>query len=169
MNWYDNNTKPDKNKSILVMFNADVFMRNEIKKELTTFTGIYMQEDVLDRHYWIFSAEGHVKYIPVYDIKRWMYVEDFVQSTEWEMSKEPFSIICPHCKEQTAVCARAVDIDWVDMPVIKRKGSNSLYFDWDNVDMECDFQYVCENCEQVLARSMDTLHEIVNKHKVTKQ
>lgn len=80
MNWNDNNTKPEKNKPVLVLYNHDIFKNSAVTKELITYTGMYVLEDVLDRHYWMFTSEGCVKYIPVYDIVGWMYVEEFVQS-----------------------------------------------------------------------------------------
>lgn len=164
MNWYDTNEKPERNRDILVLYNKEVLDG----KKPTTYTGIFMGEDVLDRHYWLFTANGSVNYIPVYNIQGWMYTADFIHYSKRFLNKQDVVIHCPYCGQETLVYAQAVDTDWVDMPVVKYKGDVFLHLDWDNIDAQCGFNYICNDCKEVLAQDMESLQEFVNKHKVRK-
>ena len=76
-------------------------------------------------------------------------------------------ITCPHCNKVTTVTASAItgSLEHARAPIVVCGVSPEGYepqnyvlsIDWDKIDMEADFEYLCDECGERVASSLDEL------------
>jgi DNA-directed RNA polymerase subunit RPC12/RpoP len=67
---------------------------------------------------------------------------------------------CPHCKKKTSVTARCVKLHNMETGIVYDEENGIPYLDYENVDIEADWEYVCEKCGKKLANNIDDLMEL---------
>lgn len=74
-------------------------------------------------------------------------------------------IECPHCKEKTNVLANVISFDFINMPVATEAEAKETYLliNWEEAQAECNFNYICENCEGLIAGSLEELEKLLEE------
>ena len=73
------------------------------------------------------------------------------------------TLYCPKCKERQEVQANMIHLDFMKTSVLRFLGfPDHCEIDWENADIEGDFEYICCRCGTKLA---DSLEDIENKLK----
>lgn len=164
MNWKTTESNPERGQRILVLRNAyhNLTGTDEIDAVLETGTykgTVHSSEDV-DR--WIVDCGGdRVLYLRVTDIHGWITERSVIYKGFNVCNKTNCTIMCPHCNELSTIMAEAIDLDWVNMPVLRSTLDDELYLDWDNIDAQCNFHYVCENCSEQLANTLEDVKSLL--------
>jgi hypothetical protein len=162
MNWHTAKETPTMHTDIVVVYRQGEQLLVHVGKLMT----ITDYPDV--GTVWTVCAGIRLtEYIRAGDIVGWVRQTHLCTNAEAEVSKKNVTVKCKWCGQHVNVIANAIHLDRMDMPVIQyTEEDKRCYLDWDSLDAECEFEYICENCENVLAHDLESLNKLVNKQKV---
>lgn len=162
MNWKTTKLKPEIGKWIVMAVNT------EDCSGIYSTIGLFMGENMDTLSWRVIPQGGDAEVIyNIGDIHAWEY-EGWLAREGFDAGhKEPLRVYCPHCKEIHEVYAVPCHIEVLDVPLEIDTIHNMVVFNWDMVDNECDFRYVCYNCGSEVAKTTEELRVMsMNKNKV---
>lgn len=90
-------------------------------------------------------------------------IADLRRIAEDKFKKDPIKVVCPHCKEEHMVVANMVKIADVSFSCFMEGGQPCINFEDGRI--EGDFEYICDGCEEVIARDAYELEELIKGDK----
>lgn len=164
MKWFTTIVKPTIHKTIVVVYKEDTQLRVFSGEVMTTAE--YPDDGIV---WTVCASDMAAKYIKEKDIVGWVTGKYICNDAHNETRKIDVEVKCEWCGHHTNVIARVIRTEWMQMPVIQYTGTgNRCYLNWDEFDAECEFEYICENCENVLAGDLMSLEELVHKQQSAK-
>ena len=151
MEWKSKEQSPTEGQHIVIVF----------ENELTNVNIITCYFKKSYDNVWVLSRNEKLEIIAQKKIRSWILVDLLLTDAFFKTREDPVEITCPHCRKQSIVQAEAVEMDWIYVLVFKDLKDNCIYLDWDSVDAQCGFHYICSECQEEIAKDISSLEDFL--------
>lgn len=164
MKWNDTTVTPKTNQKVYIVFNT--YTKKEVLADgcigiFKSHSGLVHKGCKHYTGYWEVAGltTDDTVIIPVCDIQAWVDMDDLHRNAVQDAYTKEYHITCPYCGEKATVTANAVNIDFVEVPVVNNTLTDNLDLDFQNTDIQADVEYRCDNCGKIVGYSLADLKE----------